>query len=163
VPVRPGIAGFFSTIKTLGKYQDALQDFGEYKKVWKQFAYEIEKYDNDQGQSKHGKIKEQGKAKARKRITKARRTRWAQAEAQVVRFSSQVVDQALGGGGAGGPGDRVRDRVPQAFLNQLQELQEMVMFAAKTEHKASDERKEEGCEQPAARTRRARGWRFQPV
>jgi len=132
----PVIAAFFSTMKTLGKYQEALQDWGEYKKVYKQFADDIERYDSENWDSKKAKPKDQEKVK----------------EKDLKIVAGPFPGAGRGGGGNGtfsggkpgfGRGDsRMKDRVPQAFVNRvppdllgrLQELEDMVMFAAKKEH-----------------------------
>jgi hypothetical protein len=101
------IAEFFCIIKTLDKYQVALQDFGEYKKVWKEFADEIESYDKEEGISKHGKTKPMTPEKAKEKDYKIAACKDRDAH----RAQTEI--------GGGRPSFGQGDRMPQAFVNQL--------------------------------------------
>jgi hypothetical protein len=104
-----------------------LQDFGEYKKVCTEFANEIEGYDDYEGGSKHGKPNTSAVEKTKEKDY--------QRAAVAGRGAGGNRVQIGGGRPSFGRGSGVIDRVPQAFLNQLQELKDAVMFATKTQHK----------------------------
>jgi hypothetical protein len=93
------------------------------KKVCKEFADEIETYDDHEGWSKHGKTKAMEEEKTKEKDY----------QRAVVAGRGAGGNQAQIGGGR--PSFGRGDRVPQAFLNQLQELKDTVMFATKTQYK----------------------------
>jgi hypothetical protein len=88
------IAKFFHNIKIFEKYQTTLQDFGEYKHVYKEFANDIASYDDHEGWSIHVKTKAMSPKKVKERDYQ--RGTATNREQVVTELRSDVVSQVLG-------------------------------------------------------------------